>query len=457
MSRVNELRDIIVVLEGGTCREFELVKTEAFQTAVAEGVSRVVAPMIVKAIVDAVGEEYSQQKEWVSPTLRRVTEVIDDLKITKEEAEILHQAAAQRAEERKGERKPALKKALVEVDAVPGPSGLQKRSGPTRRVTLQEPLETVTEGETDEEQFTAVRPRRSRKKKKSGGDQKDGAQTGGGKTTFADILRRVPSQVPVSIEKTATYVTVKGRVEEGEWSPKRIFEQFPTREEMKEVGPGVEMVKVTNKGAILFKAEGTKEATKLLSWEKLRERGLEVKLASTRRPRVEVKGVPVHWDAPTLERYLWGKVPSICEEKDRREWMRPCYSTLVPRTVTKRWVLETHPVMRMALLSLKPEDVSEGWWGLMMSDCLDPMLCLRCQKYGHPARVCTAETACRWCGLDGHKASDCPQKKKGIPPRCAHCCKMGTAEKESRHLIGSKECPVHLQEMSLLMKKTRYA
>nr|XP_014278686.1 uncharacterized protein LOC106682383 [Halyomorpha halys] len=85
------------------------------------------------------------------------------------------------------------------------------------------------------------------------------------------------------------------------------------------------------------------------------------------------------------------------------------------------------------------------------------LLCLRCQKYGHPAKACTEDQACKWCLGTEHKIKECPAKKKALTPRCRNCSEQGREGKDLQHCAGIRECPLHLEKMVVQTKRTRYA
>ena len=59
-----------------------------------------------------------------------------------------------------------------------------------------------------------------------------------------------------------------------------------------------------------------------------------------------------------------------------------------------------------------------------------PMMCHKCQNYGHTAARCRSETLiCRRCAAPGHKAEDCDQETRS---KCYHC--------QENHAAGSRVC-----------------
>ena len=77
-------------------------------------------------------------------------------------------------------------------------------------------------------------------------------------------------------------------------------------------------------------------------------------------------------------------------------------------------------------------------------DKKEPLRCLKCQKWGHLARVCKAEVDI--CGIcaDNHRTSACPSEK---PQICVNC-------NTSDHSSSSRKCPEFLRRCSELNDKT---
>lgn len=417
----------------------EALYTDQLYRIITDKVAEMVAPQIVKSLGEAVQGRGSE----VSPTSERVSETKPRKKTKRQEPKSKQEPpkchdAAPAPMPLKGSDNPICRGRNMTEDtsedeevyrAVPGPSDPQAKH------------------DADKEDWVLVK-----RKKEKKGDQKEENK---GKLTFAGVLASVP-QVPRKAEETATYVTVKGSGEG--WSPSRIHEQLPSQEELKQIGVSAKMVRVTNGNAVLIRTEGADQAKRLLEWDRLKQGGLEAKLAMARRPRLEVKGVPKHWDEKILVRYLWDKSGlGNAREEDKVEWMRPCFSTPVRGGLSMTWVVEVHQSVRLALMNLSAADMTTGWWSMTIRDYLDPLLCLRCQKYGHPAKACTEDLACKWCLGTGHKIKECPAKKKGLTPRCRNCSEQGREGKDLQHCAGTRECPLHLEKMVVQAKRTRYA
>ena len=74
------------------------------------------------------------------------------------------------------------------------------------------------------------------------------------------------------------------------------------------------------------------------------------------------------------------------------------------------------------------------------------MRCNHCQNYGHTAARCRSqEMICRRCSSVGHKAEDCDMDQ---PAKCVHC--------QDEHEAGSRDCPRHKREMTLLDIQSKY-
>lgn len=230
---------------------------------------------------------------------------------------------------------------------------------------------------------------------------------------------------------------------------------LPSEEEQERIGLDVDVVKITYKRDVLVKTKGPEDAKKLIEWEPLKEKGLTVQLARTRRPRLEIMRVPSEWSEERLEEVIWNHLATrgFSKPADKpREWMRACFSNIERSGLKKTWVIEVHPKVRTEIMLLN--QISGRWWDLLVRDYLDPPLCLKCQGYGHIKAQCKSNVICRWCGKEDHIAKDCP--KKNFPPDCRNCVVKGAKETERRHCAGSRDCPVHLREMQLLAKRTNY-
>ena len=74
-----------------------------------------------------------------------------------------------------------------------------------------------------------------------------------------------------------------------------------------------------------------------------------------------------------------------------------------------------------------------------------PMICARCQSYGHTAKRCQHEQQrCQRCAGEGHASSDC----EAAAARCLHC--------KEAHPAGHRECAIHQKEQQVLdIQRTR--
>ena len=79
-----------------------------------------------------------------------------------------------------------------------------------------------------------------------------------------------------------------------------------------------------------------------------------------------------------------------------------------------------------------------------IKDKKEPLRCLKCQKWGHLARVCKAEVdTCGICA-DNHRTSACPSEK---PQICVNC-------NTTDHPSSSRKCPEFLRRCTELNDKT---
>ncbi|KAJ7150672.1 hypothetical protein C8R46DRAFT_496771 [Mycena filopes] len=53
------------------------------------------------------------------------------------------------------------------------------------------------------------------------------------------------------------------------------------------------------------------------------------------------------------------------------------------------------------------------------------LLSMNCLREGHNKKHCTAPTVCNNCGVQGHKAVDCPTPDVAVPHKCYRCGEPG--------------------------------
>ena len=62
-----------------------------------------------------------------------------------------------------------------------------------------------------------------------------------------------------------------------------------------------------------------------------------------------------------------------------------------------------------------------------------PLICYRCQRYGHKAATCRNDALCRRCGRSSHQATECKNT-----PKCANC--------KGPHAASAPNCPLRAFE-----------
>ena len=68
-----------------------------------------------------------------------------------------------------------------------------------------------------------------------------------------------------------------------------------------------------------------------------------------------------------------------------------------------------------------------------------PILCTKCQQYGHTRKNCRAlVSTCKRCATEGHALEECTSH--GV--KCRHC--------QQPHLVGAKECPQQIKECAII-------
>lgn len=70
-----------------------------------------------------------------------------------------------------------------------------------------------------------------------------------------------------------------------------------------------------------------------------------------------------------------------------------------------------------------------------------PMLCKKCQTYGHGVKYCEREERCAKCSEEGHQMNQCAAES----PKCYHC--------SDNHIAGARECKIRkLEEETLAIQ-----
>ena len=60
-----------------------------------------------------------------------------------------------------------------------------------------------------------------------------------------------------------------------------------------------------------------------------------------------------------------------------------------------------------------------------------PMICSKCQSYGHTAKRCNREMVCKLCAEKGHSKQEC--LKSGEEYKCVHCAGNHREQEEEKH------------------------
>ena len=71
-----------------------------------------------------------------------------------------------------------------------------------------------------------------------------------------------------------------------------------------------------------------------------------------------------------------------------------------------------------------------------------PMLCHKCQTYGHTEKYCAGDVLCGCCSVKGHRAAEC-----AALPKCNHC--------GADHITGNKTCPEFRYQEEVLSIQTK--
>lgn len=267
------------------------------------------------------------------------------------------------------------------------------------------------------------------------------------KMSLADIVRSLPTKPSESTRPT--YITISGNGKR----PGEIINGLPTPTE---IGVKASIVRTTKAGSVLVRMEAGSDVNKVIGCKELRDKGLQARLALRKKPRLEVRGVPLSWDSAELVRFLWGRIPEKSVPTPLIfDDIRALFSSTARNGLTKNWVIEVHPIVRFLLLEIGSLD--GGWWSIGFKDYLDAPRCSKCQGYGHSKATCTSNAViCIWCASTGHIIKDCPKKKEQGAPSCINCERVNAPLSQRKHKAGSRECPVHLKWAKEVAKRTFY-
>lgn len=155
--------------------------------------------------------------------------------------------------------------------------------------------------------------------------------------------------------------------------------------------------------------------------------------AAFRCPTVVLRGVDKRVPADQLPGAIWCRnkdllAGHVANEEQARRHIRALHRLGNEAGPVVAWVLLVTPEVRQCLVNAG--QVFVGLRFCKVSDRVATSQCSKCWGFGHSAKVCTAQTACRHCGRRGHIHAQCPYKSQ--EPRCPNCLAAGRVDRRHR-------------------------
>lgn len=115
------------------------------------------------------------------------------------------------------------------------------------------------------------------------------------------------------------------------------------------------------------------------------------------------------------------------------------------------WIVECTSRIREELL--KRGRIYVEYASCRVVDYLQISRCYQCQAYGHIAKYCKQEggQVCSHCGEKGHSYRECQRPKED--PVCVNC---KVIRKESKHRVGTMDCPLYVKAVERMVSNTHY-
>lgn len=128
--------------------------------------------------------------------------------------------------------------------------------------------------------------------------------------------------------------------------------------------------------------------------------------------------------------------------------IKPCFKTGPKDQETYNLVIELPGKIHRILKA--QGRIYLGWNSTRVADYVPVSRCFRCQKYGHIARDCQAQTEiCGHCAKTGHDRKNCPLTR--LDPVCYNC-----PAGKNHHSVHAKHCPAYIKEKEKIKDNTNY-
>ncbi|KAF6197302.1 hypothetical protein GE061_020340 [Apolygus lucorum] len=202
-------------------------------------------------------------------------------------------------------------------------------------------------------------------------------------------------------------------------------------------------------GGVVIEVKGSVDLKNLMENEKVKDMGLTIKEAPSKRPRILIHGVPSSLEAGELEKEFWEDNCQDIGDADKADGFKPIHKAGPKSQSETKWVVQVSQAVRRVLI--QEGRVRLGWLVCRVVDHISVSRCYKCHKFGHVARGCGRDEICGWCAEKGHGYRDCT--KRSQPACCTNCQDAG---RPKEHDAGSLECPSYRIAMENQVRLTDY-
>ncbi|KAI5646506.1 hypothetical protein NE865_01439 [Phthorimaea operculella] len=213
-------------------------------------------------------------------------------------------------------------------------------------------------------------------------------------------------------------------------------------------------VRNTKNGGVIISTNGKEDLEKLRKSEKLIESGLTLEVATKRRPKIILLGVPSSTSEAELkdciyEQNIAGKLPNLTKDRTLSS-IRLSHKSGRKDAPSCNFIIEVTAELRKFLI--QQGRLFINWTSCPVRDFTLVTRCFKCQQYGHSAKFCKdASPTCGHCGSTGHSFKDCNNKAQ--PEKCATCLRF---QKPSAHKTGDEQCPARKSAELRLLNSIDY-